>query len=59
MALPDSIQALKSTLQQRILVQEHRLFPMALRWAVEGRITVQGRRARIDLKPGESRALFG
>jgi phosphoribosylglycinamide formyltransferase-1 len=45
-------------LKARILTQEHRIFPMALRWAVEGRISVEGRRARVDLRPGEARAVF-
>lgn len=45
-------------LQARILRMEHRLYPMALRWAVEGRVTVNGRSAEVDLPPGEHRALF-
>lgn len=49
----------RDALQQRILAQEHVIFPMALRWAVEGRITVEGRKALVDLRPGEARAVFG
>jgi phosphoribosylglycinamide formyltransferase 1 len=45
-------------LRARILRMEHRLYPMCLRWAVEGRITVEGRRARVDLPSGDARALF-
>lgn len=45
----------EGTLAARILQIEHRLYPMALRWAVEGRVTVEGRRARIALPSGERR----
>lgn len=41
------------TLQQRILAVEHRIYPMALRWAVEGRLTVEGRQVRVELPEGE------
>lgn len=41
------------TLQQRILRMEHRIYPRALRWAVEGRLCIQGRRVQVDLPPGE------
>lgn len=47
------------SLRERILRVEHRLFPMALRWAVEGRIRVEGRRAHVDLRAGERRLLYG
>ncbi|MBW2256785.1 MAG: phosphoribosylglycinamide formyltransferase, partial [Deltaproteobacteria bacterium] len=46
------------TLAARILEMEHKLYPMVLRWAAEGRISVVDGRARVDLPPGESRALF-
>lgn len=46
-------------LRARILVMEHRLYPMALRWMAEGRVHVEGRRARVDLRPGEARWLTG
>ncbi len=45
-------------LAARILTMEHRLYPMALRWAVEGRLRVEGRQVHVDLRPGESTALF-
>ena len=48
----------EAALQERILRAEHRLYPLALRWLCEGRVHVEGRRARVDLKPGESRSLF-
>lgn len=49
----------EDTLAARILAVEHRLYPLALRWAAEGRVRVDGRRAFIDLRPGESRWLVG
>lgn len=42
------------SLAARILTVEHRLYPMALRWAVEGRLHVEGHKVRVDLAPGES-----
>ncbi|HHO51438.1 MAG TPA: phosphoribosylglycinamide formyltransferase [Deltaproteobacteria bacterium] len=41
-------------LQQRILRMEHTIYPAALRWAVEGRLTVEDRRVHIDLPEGEA-----
>ncbi len=49
----------EDTLASRILALEHRLYPMVLRWAAEGRISLDGRRARIALPPGESRWISG
>ncbi len=40
-------------LAARILAAEHRLFPMALRWAVEDRLRVEDGRVHVDLPPGE------
>ncbi|MFN7142877.1 MAG: phosphoribosylglycinamide formyltransferase [Myxococcota bacterium] len=54
--LPDDTE---DTLAARILTVEHRLYPLALRWAAEGRVHVHGRHARIDVPPGESRWLVG
>lgn len=45
-------------LKARILAMEHRLLPRVLRWAAEGRISVEGRFAHIDLPSGESRQLL-
>lgn len=47
------------TLRERILVVEHRLYPMALRWAVQGRLRVEGRRVHVDLPPGEQTWVWG
>jgi phosphoribosylglycinamide formyltransferase-1 len=46
-------------LQQRILLVEHRLFPMVMHWAAEERLTVKDRHVCVDLKPGEQRYLWG
>jgi phosphoribosylglycinamide formyltransferase-1 len=45
-------------LQQRILAVEHRLLPMVLRWAAEGRVRVESGGVAVDLKPSESRYLW-
>ena len=49
----------EDTLGARILAVEHRIYPMALRMAAEGRVCVEGRRAKVALKPGESRLIVG
>jgi len=36
------------TLSARILEQEHRIYPIAVRWIVEGRVRVSGERVLID-----------
>lgn len=41
------------SLQQRILKMEHRLYPRALRWAVEGRLHVEGRKVRLSPTPSD------
>lgn len=35
------------TLAERILVEEHRLYPQVIRWLAEGRVKLEGRRVRI------------
>lgn len=42
----------------RILEMEHRLFPMVMRWAAEGRLSHSERGAEVRLKEGESRYLM-
>lgn len=44
------------TLRLRILAMEHRVYPAVARWAVEGRLSVEGRRVQVDLMPGETRS---
>lgn len=48
----------RDALQRRILRVEHRLYPQVLRWAVEGRLRIEGRQVAVDLPPGESTWLF-
>ncbi|MEE2750212.1 MAG: phosphoribosylglycinamide formyltransferase [Myxococcota bacterium] len=43
----------RDSLQQRILAMEHKIYPKALRWAVEGRLKRRGRTIEIDLPEGE------
>ena len=50
----DDIDGLKA----RILEIEHKIYPIALRWAVEERLVVDGRKVRVDLRPGESTLIF-
>ncbi|RPH63852.1 MAG: phosphoribosylglycinamide formyltransferase [Burkholderiales bacterium] len=46
-------------LAARVLAAEHRLYPMALRWLIEGRLRVEGGRvALVDPRPGEARWLW-
>ncbi len=41
----------EETLAARILVQEHRIYPMAIRLFFHGRLKVEGRRVRIEGEP--------
>lgn len=41
----------EESLSRRILSYEHRLYPLALELVCEGRVTVEGPRARLDLTP--------
>jgi len=39
----------EADLSQRVLVQEHKLYPLAVRWFVEGRLRVEhGRVIQLD-----------
>ncbi len=38
----------EATLAARILEQEHRLYPQAIQWIAEGRLSLDGRRVRLD-----------
>jgi len=46
--LPDDDE---STLAARILVEEHRIYPLAVRWTAEGSVSLQGRIARMSGAP--------
>ncbi|MBI3182117.1 MAG: phosphoribosylglycinamide formyltransferase [Myxococcales bacterium] len=41
----------EAKLAARILAEEHRLYPLALRWVAEGRLTIEGRKARVEAPP--------
>jgi len=38
----------EETLAQRVLEQEHRIYPQAIQWFAEGRLSVEGRRVTVD-----------
>lgn len=38
----------EETLAKRILEQEHRIYPQAIHWFAEGRLSVEGRRVRVS-----------
>ncbi len=44
-ALPDDVE---EVLARRILAQEHRIYPQAVRWFAQGRLSVAGRQVRLD-----------
>jgi phosphoribosylglycinamide formyltransferase-1 len=37
----------EETLSERILIEEHKLYPQAIQWIAEGRVKVSGRRVKI------------
>ena len=45
------------TLAARILVEEHRIFPLALRLLAEGRLTMEGRRVRRTEPPAQAESM--
>ncbi len=50
----------EAALAARVLESEHRLYPMAVRWFVEGRLRIEDGRVRLlDPRPGEARLLHG
>ena len=53
--LPDDDE---ESLSARILGVEHRIYKQALRWAAEGRLQVDGKTCRVDLKSGERTWVF-
>jgi phosphoribosylglycinamide formyltransferase-1 len=46
--VPVQVADTESTLADRVLEMEHRLYPLALRWLVSGRISLVGGRAMLD-----------
>jgi phosphoribosylglycinamide formyltransferase-1 len=52
--LPDDTER---TLAARVLAQEHRVLPAAVRWFLEGRLTIEGLRVRVDAAAHQEAAL--
>jgi phosphoribosylglycinamide formyltransferase-1 len=46
----------EASLSARILAEEHRLYPLAVRLVVTGKVTLEGTRTRVEAQPtvGES-----
>ena len=49
----------RDALAARILAVEHRLYPLALRQAVEGRLHIEGRAVRVEAREGERNWIWG
>lgn len=50
----------ETRLAARVLALEHRLYPMAVRWLVEGRLRIEAERVVLrEPRPGETRCLWG
>ncbi len=47
------------TLAERVLKEEHRILPLALRWFAEGRLTIRDGRVLLDGKPCPEQHLVG
>lgn len=46
------------TLAERVLNQEHRIYPLAIRWFLEGRLTIDDGRVLLDGQPRPEQGLF-
>jgi phosphoribosylglycinamide formyltransferase-1 len=55
-AVPVLAQDSEATLAARVLLSEHQIYPLALRWFVEGRLTLTG--GRVTQLDGEPQWLF-
>jgi phosphoribosylglycinamide formyltransferase-1 len=48
------------SLGSRILEQEHRIYPQAIKWFAEGRLQIQGRKVRVlDLNLDDPTLIYG
>ena len=56
-AIPVRAGDTEATLAARVLQQEHRIYPLAIRWFVEGRLAVENGIVRVD-GPGARQALL-
>ena len=57
-AVPVLLDDDEESLSARILGVEHRIYKQALRWAAEGRLRVEGKTCRVDLKSGDRTWIF-
>ncbi|OQA34631.1 MAG: Phosphoribosylglycinamide formyltransferase [Betaproteobacteria bacterium ADurb.Bin341] len=48
----------EETLAARVLEAEHRIYPLAVRWLMEGRLRLEGRRVRLSAPAGEPAVLI-
>lgn len=48
----------EATLAARVLAQEHRIYPQAVRWFAEGRLFLESGKVRLDARLDESGALI-
>lgn len=46
------------TLAERVLDEEHRIYPLAIRWFLDGRLTVEGNRVLLDGQQHPAQGLF-
>jgi phosphoribosylglycinamide formyltransferase-1 len=59
-AVPVLFDDTEATLAERILAAEHRAYPQAVRWFAQGRLSLAGRRVRVDgVAEAMQAALFG
>lgn len=56
-AVPVLADDTESALAARVLAQEHRVLPAAVRWFLEGRLTIDGLRVRVDAAADREAAL--
>ena len=57
-AVPVKANDTAASLQERILVMEHKLYPMVARWICEQRLDTTDGQIVVELRPRESRSLF-
>jgi phosphoribosylglycinamide formyltransferase-1 len=48
----------EASLAARVLAQEHRLYPLAVRWFAEGRLRIEGGRVALDAEEGGDASLI-
>lgn len=56
-AVPVLADDTERTLAARVLAQEHRILPAAVRWFLDGRLTIEGLRVRVDATADREAAL--